>query len=532
MIKSQMTSVYFANIGKTNKVLDIMREITRYKTAMSLIIYNNRKRLLFDKNLKSLDPEFNKNFDSDNIPKWNLQTEYAILKGNYKDSFDKLIKNKKFEVQTNISITKYKKKTKRHSAGDVKDFKIHKKSTMLCQLVKYLVYVDLSHPSKIRSIIKNPTILTMIKYFSKKKMLKRIINLAILSQNNIIKRIKLIEFPNELSSFRLSGGPENTAYILKDSSNTKYKDWFSFKMYKKNRIILPIQINNKYHKLSDWNTKYFVVSPSIKGNKINISATIDEPDPKFSNQTKVEGLDFNIKHNFAVMSDKKTFDFDREFFGNILKDLQTLDEIGMQNLSDSQLKKLKRLYRRLEWFVNLEIHEIIKYCKNNNISDLVIENLLFMDRLGVINEEFNVKYSRLLKLLHLSKVKHYLRSQGEKNGIRVHITSSRYTSITCECGNISHSNRKTQEEFYCEECGVKENADLHSGKNLKGRFVSNVLRNKLHTIDRFNRLQPRKLSKYSIYNILETYYTERYNKLFNIMYNVCRSSTVQTKAVL
>jgi hypothetical protein len=91
------------------------------------------------------------------------------------------------------------------------------------------------------------------------------------------------------------------------------------------------------------------------------------------------------------MSNDKTFDFDREFFGNILKDLQTLDEIGMQNLSDKQLKRLKRLYRRLEWFVNLEIHEIIKYCKNNNITDLVIENLLFMDRLGIINEEFNIK---------------------------------------------------------------------------------------------------------------------------------------------
>ena len=229
MIKSQMMSVYFANIGKTNKVLDIMREITRYKAAMSLMIYNNRRRLLFDKSLKSLDPEFNKNFDSNNIPKWNLQTEYAMLKSKYINAFGQLIKNKKFEIQTSISITKYKKKTKRHSAGDVKDFRIHKKSTMLCQLVKYLVYVDLSHPSKIRSIIKNPAILTMIKYFHKNGMLRRVINLAILAQNNIVKRIKLIEFPNELSSFRLSGGPENTAYILKDSSNAKYKNWFSFK---------------------------------------------------------------------------------------------------------------------------------------------------------------------------------------------------------------------------------------------------------------------------------------------------------------
>ena len=523
MIKSQMTSVHFANTGKMNRVFDIMREMTTHKTSMSIMIYNNKKLLLFDRNIKSLNSKFNENFHSDKIPKWNLQKEYEILIDKYINTFNRLIKNKKFEVQTNINLIHFKKKTKHHSIGDTKEFRIDKQSTMLCRLVKYLTYINLSDPSKIHSTIKNPAILTMIKHFDEKNVLERIVNLAILAQNNIIKHIKLIEFTNELSSFRVGNGP-NTAYLLRDSSNMKYKDWFSFKMFKDNRFILPIQINKKYHKLSDWNTKYFIVSPSVKGNKINVSATIDEPDPKFNNFTIVEGLDFNIKHNFASMSNNKEFDFNREFFGSILKDLQKLDKIGTQNLSYSQLKRLKRLYRRLEWFVNLEIHEIIKYCKDNCISDIVVEDLLFRDKLGVINEEFNVKYSRLLKLLHLSKVKHYMKSQGEKNGIRVRITTSRYSSITCECGNISGSNRRTQEEFHCKKCGVKENADFHSSKNLKDRLVSNVLRSKLHTVDEFGRLMPKKLSKYSIYGILENYYRESYSKRFNNIRNACIST--------
>ncbi len=523
MIKSQMTSVYFANSGKMKRVFDIMREMTTHKIGMSQIIYNNKKLLLFNRDVKSLNSKFNENFHSDKIPKWNLQTEFAILKDKYINSFNRLIKNKKFEVQTNFDISKYKKKTKHHDVGGVKEFRIDKQSTMICRLVKYLTYLNLSDPSKIYSTIKNPAILTMIKHFNDKNILERIVNLAIFAQKNVINRIKLIEFTNELSSFRVNGYSKDNAYILRDSSNTKYKDWFSFKLFKDNRFILPIQINEKYHKLSDWNTKYFVVSPSVKGNKINISATVDELDLKFNNFTIVEGLGFNVKNNFAAMSNNKEFDFDREFFKTILKDLQKLDKIGMQNLSDSQLKKLKRLYRRLEWFVNLEIHEIIKYCKDNCISDLVIEDLLFRDKLSADNEEFKVKYSRLLKLLQLSKVKHYMKSQGEKNGIRVHITSSRYSSIICECGNISHNNRKTQEEFHCTKCGVKENADVHSSKNLKSRLVSNGLRSKLHTVDEFGRLIPKKLSKYSIYGILENYYSESWSKHFKAMHNACLS---------
>ena len=192
MIKSQMTSVYFANSGKMKRVFDIMREMTTHKIGMSQIIYNNKKLLLFNRDVKSLNSKFNENFHSDKIPKWNLQTEFAILKDKYINSFNRLIKNKKFEVQTNFDISKYKKKTKHHDVGDVKEFRIDKQSTMICRLVKYLTYLNLSDPSKIYSTIKNPAILTMIKHFNDKNILERIVNLAIFAQKNVINRIKLI----------------------------------------------------------------------------------------------------------------------------------------------------------------------------------------------------------------------------------------------------------------------------------------------------------------------------------------------------
>ena len=45
-------------------------------------------------------------------------------------------------------------------------------------------------------------------------------------------------------------------------------------------------------------------------------------------------------------------------------------------------------------------------------------------------------------------------TQAEKLGIRIHTTPSLYTSQQCLCcGHIDRENRKSQEVFYCTECG-------------------------------------------------------------------------------
>jgi putative transposase len=152
------------------------------------------------------------------------------------------------------------------------------------------------------------------------------------------------------------------------------------------------------------------------------------------------------------------------------------------------------------------IHKLIAYLESQNITDIVVENLLLSGKFG-INEEFGIKYSRLSKLLHLSSVKDLLKQQAEKHGIRVHITPSQYTSMTCpKCGHISHDNRKTQEDFKCIQCSYESNADSNSAYNLELRYTSDVLRSKLHNLDEYGRLTPKRLNKYAVKAILEEYY--------------------------
>jgi putative transposase len=217
-------------------------------------------------------------------------------------------------------------------------------------------------------------------------------------------------------------------------------------------------------------------------------------------------MDLNLKNNFASLSDGFVLDYDRDYMQNTVKALKELDKIGYQNLTNGQLQRLKKIHRQLEWYASLLIHKLIQYLNSQNITDIVIENLLLSGKFG-INEEFDIKYARLSKLLHLSKVKDLLKRQAEKHGIRVHITPSHYTSQTCpKCGYISRDNRKTQESFKCINCGYESNADSNAAYNLELRYTSDVLRSKLHNIDEYGRLVPKKLNKYQVKAVLNSYY--------------------------
>jgi len=459
--------------------------------------------LLTEDGVKQLKSDY-RIVKDDYISSWNIQREHSLLVDKYLVTLKRIIQNRHIRIQKGMVFTKYKVNTKKHKKGNVKEFYIQFKSTNLSGLIKYLIYLDFS--KDLRTQIYNPDVLAVYDYFQTKPYFGRIVKLAKTIQANILDRIKLKEIP-EYSSVMLSNKPNiNMAHMSFNDSNVKFKHWFNFRMKGKKIISLPLQVNDVYHKLKEWINNEFVLSLSVKENKINISSTIEESEPVFKPFNKAEGLDINVKHNFATLSDGSVFDYDRKLVKEITNGLLTLDKLKIpvtHKLSKKDFKKQQKLHRKLQWYIGLEIHKILDYCESNGITDLVVENLLFRDKLGVINEEFNMKYGRLLKLLHLSDAKNQFKRQAEKRGIRVHITPSQYSSIACECGNIDKENRLTQEVFECSECGYAENADLHSSKQLKERFVADVLREGLHKLDELGRLIPKRLNKFQIKHILE-----------------------------
>jgi len=477
---------------------------------LSKYVYENRKLLLTSDGIKTLKANYN--IVKDNvILAWNIQKEHQMLVDRYADALRKHMKNLKVRIQDKIVIIRYSRDGKRHKKGETKYFEIKFKSTKLTNLIKYLVYLDFG--KEIEPQITNGAVKDLLNYYKTKPYFDRILNLAQNIQNRLLSKIKLIKFDNDYSMRLTSTKGINNARIEIDNTNSLYKYWFIFKMKNGKEYRLPLEINDEYHN-KEIIGKEFILYLSLKKNKINISTTYEGEELSFKSFNKAVGMDVNIKHNFAKLSDGKEIDYDRDIFKNIVKDLNKLDKIGYQNLSEKELKKLQKLYRRLDWYVELLIHNILDYCEEHNITDLVVEDLRLKDKSNIINEEFNMKYSRLVKLLHLSNVKNMLLRQAEKKGIRVHIVHSEWTSLSCpECGNIDKDNRTTQEVFKCTACGYEDNADYVGSVNVLDRFNLfhwlGVQANKLYSVDEYGRISPKKVSKYYLRNILNQYYEAR-----------------------
>ena len=501
------TSKYF-NTGKGEEVKQLLERMSNYKNVLSQYVYEKRSLLLTSDGIKTLKANYNIVQDN-TILAWNIQKEHHMIVDKYADALKKYMKNFKVRIQDKIIVKRYSKDGKKHKKGETKYFEIKFKSTKLTRLVKYLIYLDFSRD--IEAQIDNNAVRDLLNYYKTKPYFDRILSLAKDIQNRLLSKIKPIEF-DKCDAMRLSS-QMNKARIEIDNTNSLYKHWFIFKMKGDREYRLPLEINKDYHN-KDLIAKEFLLYPSTKKNKINISTTYEGEKPVFKTFNKAVGMDANIKHNFAKLSDDKEINYDRAFFKSIVKDINRLDKIGYQNLTQKELKKLQKLYRRLDWYVELLIHNILDYCEEHNITDLVVEDLRLKDKSNTVNEEFNMKYSRLVKLLHLSNVKNMLLRQGEKRGIRVHIVHSEWTSQGCPvCGNITPNNRTTQEVFKCTACGYEDNADHVGSTNVLDRFNLfhwlGVQANRLYSVDEYERISPKKVSRYYLRNILNQYYKAR-----------------------
>jgi len=497
------TSKYHNHIKETN-IKHLLHTASNIKNQLSQYIYDHRHLLLSSSGIKELKENY-KTATSNILLAWNIQKEHHLLVDLYYNSLKKHMQNLDIKLQDKMIIQHYSKDSKHHKKGDTKLFKLTYRSTKLTRLTKYLIYLD--HTKNLKDQLKHSEVIySLYEYYESKGLIDRIVKLAYSKQQRLLSKLKLIQF-KEYSSLILDCSI-NKARVDYMPDNKFYQYWFVFRMRKDGiEYRLPLQHNDSYHENKKLIAREFYINLSPKNNsKINIATTCEADKPHFKPFNKVIGMDLNLKNNFAVLSNGYILDYDRDYMQNTVKALKELDKIGYQNLTNGQLQRLKKIHRQLEWYVSLLIHKLIQYLSSQNITDIVIEELLLSGKFG-INEEFDIKYVRLSKLLHLSKVKDLLKRQAEKHGIRVHITPSHYTSQTCpKCGYISRDNRKTQESFKCVNCGCESNADLAASQNIELRYTSDVLRSKLHNIDEYGRLVPKKLNRYQIKAVLNSYY--------------------------
>lgn len=124
------------------------------------------------------------------------------------------------------------------------------------------------------------------------------------------------------------------------------------------------------------------------------------------------------------------------------------------------LKPVTKIGDKVSSFRNLVNHKyskhIVEFAVKNDCYEVRMENLS-----GINKDEI------FLKNWSYYDLQTKIENKANEFGISVVYVDPSYTSQTCSnCGHVNKDNRKTQEEFLCLSCELKENADYNAACNI------------------------------------------------------------------
>ena len=529
--KDLNTEKYYLLYDKALKLRDFKNELS-VKVCQNFLNYLDKTKYDFIKLFRTTIKGCNNQDISHAI------SDVFVAYDNKREAFERALDIK---IQDGYSKTYYKKTHKKHNLGDVKTFKIKKKSTNITKVTAYLTryYNDYFINYLRTNISKDPKIkqfrelvLTYVDKYGDK-----LLNLVKNKQKMLMDSI--CEFPIEFKSLTFSSCTEQKQNIINKNPNThsNYNAYITLpgQQTQVGKIHIPTKHSKKHHGL----LKHYYKKPNKKGqiqisyqiiflkkNSIRITLTRKKKDDKVVGKEKCYGIDTNVKHNLFCDKFNDTIDYDRKLFNDYILFLQKMDKkltkVNKYNKENGIKERAKLSVRdektKQKWIIRIKdmlkrkSNLLVKQAIEKGFDHIVMEDLKQMAKSFLKSEEFlGFKYSRLIRLLNLTDLKNIVTSIANKKGLQVTFAQPHYTSQGCrECGYISRDNRTTQEIFKCAECEHTSPSDAYSAGNIEERMSVDVLRNSL-----FNKKDglfiPKKLSKDSIKIILTDYYETRAN---------------------
>jgi putative transposase len=140
--------------------------------------------------------------------------------------------------------------------------------------------------------------------------------------------------------------------------------------------------------------------------------------------------------------------------------------------SRNQRRLLKRLagseHRAVEWKLWNVANDIVRDAIATDCGTIAVEDLK-----GIGGRIRAAKQQRLVQQgWPFASLQAKLAHVASRHGIEVVKVDARNTSRTCRCGHVDKTNRATQSDFKCVQCGHSLNADLNAAFNIRARHVS------------------------------------------------------------
>ena len=449
-----------------------------------------------------------RDFISTDLNAWERQSLFSDIVDAYVVSIRARFQNTGFFVQTGWTATRYQRNVwKRaedgtrflaHPKGSLKSFDLSRKTTPLTRMAQFLLYCRLDSLNV--EAVSNPELRGMLQYCRDEKpaVWERLLRLVSTRQSRLLGRTQRIRYTT--GSHRRSPA-ESRSRIFLDTTNTEYTRWYAYRLGtgKDAEIVhLPLLYNEKRQPWDALRLDAIQSCTMVSGRRFQVGATFEAPALEFQESREFVGIDVNTKHNLMSLSDGKVVSYDAARLSSLLALLDKLQrKPGGMTFRDKA--RVAKLLRANAASIQRSIRELLNALESEGVTDLAVEDIdMRGDATFIRHPLLGVKYSRLLRLLRLGNVKHWLFAQAEKRGIRVHHTNPAYTSQECpRCHHISRENRLTQEEFRCTECGHAGNADFVASQNIRNRVLADVPRGRnacIHHFDGFGRATPKPLS--------------------------------------
>lgn len=134
-------------------------------------------------------------------------------------------------------------------------------------------------------------------------------------------------------------------------------------------------------------------------------------------------------------------------------------------------RKLKKLSGYEERFVR-----DINHCISKTLAaDSTVKTYVIEDLKGIKKDQKGKHWNQRLNGWSYYQFKEFLCYKCEATGIDVVKVSARYTSQRCnQCGKINKQNRQ-KNQYRC-SCGYHDHADINAAKNIRDRYISQLLK--------------------------------------------------------
>jgi transposase len=350
---------------------------------------------------------------------------------------------------------------------------------------------------------------------NKDSIISHFINLGGFQRNNLSIPIKFHSKYHSLNNNNNSNIVEENSNIDNNLNNIDInKDKYSLKDYKQTYNITFDKIHNKFQRIELCFDEELIINnySNLNNNDDNLN-NINNISNFNKDKEVLLGIDINTKNNIFYTSNNTNYKLDTKVINSFIKLMKKVDKKKEESI---YLKKQKLKQKRsLTYKINKLISILIKDSEKFGNNHLILEDIrLVGNSLKVKNKEYDIGYGRMISFIGMDTIKHKIRNICHKRNMKVSFVPSHYTSKKCNhCHYISDNNRKSQELFICEHCGLEINADYNASLNIKQILSLDVLRNEFLVFDDiFNEYNVKKyLSKLKIKNVYLKLFEEYLN---------------------